>query len=48
MTHENPQGVTEAEGGPEHTHDLPDADKIPVYADPADSDAAPLDSDLED
>jgi hypothetical protein len=46
MTHEaTPNG--EAHAGPEHDHTLPDAGDVPVYADPAESDAALLDADLD-
>lgn len=41
MTHEDGQQGEEP-GGPEHTHHLPDAGDVPVYADPAGSDAPPL------
>jgi hypothetical protein len=41
MTHEQtPNG--EHPGGPEHDGSLPDADSIPVFDDPADSDAPAL------
>jgi hypothetical protein len=46
MTHEiTPSG--EADAGPEHDHSLPDAGDIPVYADPAESDAPPLEQDAD-
>lgn len=35
----------EPQDGPEHDHSLPDAVDIPTYADPADSDAPPLEED---
>jgi hypothetical protein len=42
MTHERiPNG--EPVYGPEHDHSLPDATDIPVYDDPAESDAPPMD-----
>ena len=41
MTHEVKAG-DEADHGPEHDHTLPDATDIPVHADPAESDAPPL------
>ena len=47
MTHERtPNG--EHDDGPEHDHTLPDADTIPTFDDPADSDGPPLEHDLED
>ncbi len=44
MTHEIRDG--DEDGGPQHDHSLPDADSIPTYADPAMSDAPPLEHDL--
>lgn len=41
MTHETQPGG-EPEGGPEHDHDLPDAEGIPGDLSAADSDTAPL------
>lgn len=47
MTHEH-RANDEHPDGPEHDDRLPDADSIPTYADPAESDAPPLEQDLED
>lgn len=44
MTHEA-RANDEAHDGPERDHTLPDATDIPVYADPAESDAPPLEDD---
>ena len=41
MTHEH-KSNDEHHYGPEHDHTLPDAITVPVYADPADSDAPPV------
>lgn len=41
MTHEQ-AAHGEAEHGPEHTHDLPDADTVTVHALAEDSDLPPL------
>jgi hypothetical protein len=42
VTHEHIANGEHADG-PERDWTLPDADSIPVYDDPADSDAPPLD-----
>lgn len=42
MTHEIRAGA-EAEGGPERENSLPNAADVPVFSDPADSDAPPID-----
>lgn len=41
MTHEHVANGEHSDG-PEHDHNLPDADSFSVYDDPADSDAPPL------
>jgi hypothetical protein len=47
MTHEHIANGEHADG-PEHDHNLPDADSIPVFDDPAESDAPPLADDEDD
>jgi hypothetical protein len=46
MTHESTPS-SEHDDGPEHDHTLPDADSIPTYETPEESDAALLDADLD-
>lgn len=49
MTHENPKNTIRSElGGPERDYSLPDATAIPVYDNPEDSFAPPMEHDLDD
>jgi hypothetical protein len=47
MTHEAKPNA-EAKGGPEYTHNLPDACDVPEFEDVEESLASPLVQDLED